>query len=327
MTIEQQAFILRLAERLPSSLKENTIGVGWAEAKELDKAHEWEQFKRIVRAAYPQYYSSSERALGNASGSLWRFIHEMKVGDIVVVPVAEGFYIAEVKSDVNYDEAHRQDDYAWRRGVVWLTRTPIPRSHAANALQLRLKSRQTCVDARDLLKEIEAARQRKEPLEFTSVILSSAHDVVAQALLSAINDCGLEKVVRQLVIANGATAAEIPAKNSGKPGDADVIATYDHRVGVHHSVPVRIAYQVKQHQGMTDEWGIQQLIERMEHDESIVCGCLVTTATDISPKAKELLEAHEEIMLVAQKELVEWVLKTGLSALNNADNASTQRAA
>lgn len=51
---------------------------------------------------------------------MWRFIREMNVGDLVVVPHGSEFYVAEVSGPAMYDESKVEEDTAYRRNVKWL---------------------------------------------------------------------------------------------------------------------------------------------------------------------------------------------------------------
>ena len=86
---------------------------------------------------------------------MWRFIQDMKVGDLVVVPHWSDFYIAEVTGPAFYDASKKDEDKAYRRQVIWLNnKNPIPRSLAKSALISCMKTQGTCAYATDLLDEI-----------------------------------------------------------------------------------------------------------------------------------------------------------------------------
>lgn len=315
--INRKAFIFRLDHRLPVSLDHNVIGLGWYQAERLDTIKDWPEFKNILRDAYPDPYATNERSLGNAAGSIWRFMFDMSIGDYALVPADSAFYLAEIKGAPFYEAkgANDQDDFAWRRSVTWITPRdrPIPRSFANNSLQMRMKARQTCVDASDLLSEITSALNRTKPVTFTEFLLKSAYEPVSKALKQGVSNYGLEEIVRRLASARGAKA-EGQSKNTGRPGDVDVIAYHDLKIGNQESV-VKVAFQVKQHEGVSDEVGIQQLIDRMEHDPTLKHGCFVTTAAEVSKEARELAEAND-IILVTEKELIEWIMMVGLHSLS-----------
>lgn len=313
---DAQAFVLRMNERLAAALQQGHIAVGWSDARNLARLSDWHAFKADLRdaypAPYPDGYGDNERALGNAAGSLWRFMHDMRVGDVVLSPSSEGFHVAVIEGSPYYDSDGYDQDDCWRRKVCWITRGAVPRNHASNTLQRRLKARQTSVACTDLLDEIRDALVRSKPLTFNDSVIDAARESVANCLHTAISDYGLENVVARLASSGGARATVQP-KNVTEAGDVDVIAIYDLKIGNQEST-VEVAYQVKQHEGVSDSAGIEQLIERMEQRPSIVRGCFVTTAQSISPEAKRLA-VDNEIMVLTEGELVEWVLMAGLQSL------------
>ena len=86
--MKRQAFILRIApsgiDRVQEALDEQII-IGWAEATELlDEQLSWEEFRTIISG-----HEQTLRKAGSASGHMWRFIREMKEGDL---PHGSEFY-------------------------------------------------------------------------------------------------------------------------------------------------------------------------------------------------------------------------------------------
>ncbi len=308
---EKRGFVFRLAQRFPEARKKKVIGLGWVKIGDLSRFTDRDGIKGALRSEYPDMYKDNERAVGNAAGSIWRFIKEMNVGDLVAIPVQDGFHLVKIAGGVFFDPVGAKEDFGCRRPVEWMTDEPIPRSYAVNDLQLRLKARQTCVEATDLIEAMEESRRRKKPVSFVDTVMVNARAVVAEALRNAVNNVVLEKVVQGLASARGAKTY-IPARNNSAPGDVDIIAIYDLRIGNQESL-VKVAYQVKQHKGVSDEQGIQQLIDRMK-DGEYRYGCFVTTATEVTETARNLAD-ESDILVLAEKELVDWVLEVGLSAL------------
>lgn len=318
---ERKLFILRLDHRLNRSLTQGIVGLGWWRAAGLQHIHNWADFKKLIRDSYPVDYQN-EYSLGNAAGSVWRFLKSMNVGDSAIVPVPGAFHVARVESPAFYDPEGANDeiDYAYRRRVTWETNVdkPVLRTHASGTLQRWMKARQTCVEVESgLERDLEDALRRKAPTDFSQAVLEAAQENVARVLREAITDQGLENVVKRLAQASGARCW-IPPKNSGLPGDADIMAQYD--LGIAGTdTTVEVAYQVKQHTGQTDDWGVQQLIDRMAATPSIVRGCLVTTADDVSETAKHAAEEHA-IVILTKRQLVQWVLSVGLGALSASES-------
>ncbi len=309
------AFVLRLGHRLESALQEDVVGIGWCNATGLDEIKDWEAFKKRVADTHPEY-DDSARALGNAAGSIWRFIHEMTVGDLVVVPVEGAFHVARVIGDIYYYEsaATPDTDFAWRRKVEWLTKEEaVKRSFAGNFLQRRLKARQTCVGATPLLDEIQMARERTTPVSFVDDVLQTAKEYVASAMVSSMNHRQLEELIKKLVEAGGAKASILSTRQEkkGQIDDVDVEAVYDLKIGREDST-IKVAFQVKQHEGTSDKTAVKQLAEAAK-EEYVKCYA-VTTAERFSDDAIKLAQ-ELDIGLIEKDDLAEWVLFVGLEQL------------
>jgi len=308
-----KAWVLRLDHRYDISKRENVVGLGWVHATDLDQIKDWEAFKAALRNAYPNY-AESEHALGNVAGSAWRFIHEMHEGDLVAVPVPDGFEVARIEGKVRHEPDKVQEDYGWRRNVTWLTDRPKPRSFAKSNLQRRLKARQTCVRASDLQEEIEASLKRREPVEHVQEFYETAREPLTRVLLDSLNDIALEKVICRLVEADGATA-RIPTKNNPGLGDVDVEARYRlfGPTGPEHVV----LFQIKQHSGSTSAHAMKQLIEvasAIEDEKPSLC--VVTTASAIDPDAQKLAGEHG-IQVLKIGDLLQWILSAGVDVLHD----------
>jgi len=310
---EKQAFVLRMSTRetwIPLSQKENIIGIGWSEAKGLLECMEYPQFKEIIRKAYDV---KNERALGSYAGSLWRFIREIKAGDLVVVPEAGGnFSVAEVEAnDAQYDPSEEaiELDFCYRRKVKWKKRG-VSRSFAENGLRRRMKARQTCVSASDLVTQIEDVIHRDKPINFVDDIRKSTRTCIADSLSRHMNDEGLEHLVAALAKTYVSVETKRLNKQQGMPGDVDVLATYTLKIGGQESA-IKVAYQVKQHEGISNGEGVVQLIKRMEADPEIDRCCFVTTADSVDKKT-QILAQKNDIIVITKDELVDWVLDSDL---------------
>lgn len=160
--MSQSGFVFRIVprreDRVPEALESGQLIIGWAKAEELlDASLTWEQFRDIVQKAYYSEYPTLQQA-GAAAGHLWRFIREMKPGDLVVVPYKNReFFVAEVSCPAIYDATKVGEDSAYRRACRWHNGgKPLPRRQARPALLLRMRTRRTSADATDLLDDIRA---------------------------------------------------------------------------------------------------------------------------------------------------------------------------
>src|SRR3982751_4424078 len=147
--VQTNAFVLRIApggdDMVQQSLNNNEIVIGWRDAQGLtNPALTWPDFRSIVSDAYYADEKTLRRA-GGAAGQLWRFIRDMKPGDLFVVPHPGVFYVAQVSGDATHGNGEHT---LYRRPVKWLNdKQAIPRKIARAALQSRMKIQGTCADA------------------------------------------------------------------------------------------------------------------------------------------------------------------------------------
>lgn len=146
---EQQAFLLRAKpggiDRLPEALDNDQIIIGWAEVEGLQyESLSQDEFNDIFKSRYPDH--SSEH--------IQRFIREMNIGDLVIVPSNPVFYVARILGPATYDKLRIKDDTAYRRKVEWLNnKKPIAKAKAKPGLRKTLNFPGTSCSAS--LKEIK----------------------------------------------------------------------------------------------------------------------------------------------------------------------------
>lgn len=302
-------FLLRMKDKVGEAKQSKTIFVGWSRVREVDRGTSIAALKGHMAAAYPEW-SASARSLGNMAGSFSQFVTRMEIGDRVVVPSSGAFDVVEVASDAYYDSSKENEDTAWRRDVKWLTSRSVERRWASYPLQRRLKAQQTALDISDLAFAIEEAFSRKSPVVLTDEYTEALSAPLVSLILNRVNDETLEQLVANLVRASGAQARVAP-KTDRRAGDVDVTATYE----FHSGMFFKIGYQVKHHQGTSDDWGIRQLIDRMESDPSLDKGCFVTLAADVNQPAQELAAAND-ILILKERDLTDWILEVGTKAFD-----------
>src|SRR5436190_1972557 len=157
----EKAFVLRITlgeiDSIQLALDTNTIIIGWSKAASLlDETLDWEHFRQALIEAYPTY-RSNVRSAGNAAGNMWRFIRDMKVGDLVVVPHGTNFFVAQVQGPAFHVPEKVEEDTAFRRNVTWLNdKKPIPRTKAPSALYSRMKIQGVSANAYDLVGDIRS---------------------------------------------------------------------------------------------------------------------------------------------------------------------------
>lgn len=141
---------------LPEAIRTNELILGWSEAQGLlNLKLRWDTFRQIIK----ETYELNTRQAGAQAGSLWIFIREMGIGDLVVVPHGEQFYLAEVCGDPYYRLHKVAEERSYRRPVKWLRNyEPISKTAASSRLRKALRANKTCTECSNpqLVAEIES---------------------------------------------------------------------------------------------------------------------------------------------------------------------------
>ena len=107
-------------------LQNGCIALGWAKIPtSAPRRPTATAFKAQFAGAYPDYKPA---AIPGAAGQLFRFVHEMQVGDLVVYPskADRQVHIGEVTLPYAFD-CKREPGYPHQRAVKW--RSHVPRTH------------------------------------------------------------------------------------------------------------------------------------------------------------------------------------------------------
>lgn len=315
----QQAFVLRIApsgdDRVPEALKSKQIIIGWSESEGLLKPNlTWEQFRSIIKKAHG--YDSLRRA-GAAAGNMWRFIREMQVGDLVVVPYGSEFYVAEITGPATYDEKKVDDDTAYRRTVNWLTKKPIPRDRAKSALISRMKIQGTSAYASDLLAEIQECVKRAASGDAPNFLEKLQQRLIDETLKELhegfMDERRFEVLIQQVLLKMGAGEARIIPRN--KDAGADIVATFRVASAISQTLAVQAKYW-RPKQGPLGRNVVEQLIGGIEA-ESAALG-LVITSGEIAEEAGKAAEDYWEqtgvrIELLDGKQFAKLLVEQGIS--------------
>ncbi|WP_148085663.1 CBS domain-containing protein [Amycolatopsis thermoflava] len=74
----------RDGEREGAALSEGLVIVGWDELGDIASCQTRDELRQALRQAYP---GEGKATIANWTGQLWRFRHDIKVGDLVVMPL------------------------------------------------------------------------------------------------------------------------------------------------------------------------------------------------------------------------------------------------
>lgn len=95
------------------------ICIGWSGLGDITSVTSKEE----LASRYDEHFHKNNRGRGQDIGQIWRFIHDIKIGDYVIFAENSIFHIGRVESDNYYDNCvnSEQDlDYTNNRKVVWL---------------------------------------------------------------------------------------------------------------------------------------------------------------------------------------------------------------
>ena len=304
------------------ALEQNFISIGWPNAVGLLDTLEWFPFRDIIHNAY---HADDEnfQASGRAAGNLWRFIQDMAIEDIVVVPNPHGydFYVAEVISDAYYDEEGVDNDSAYRRDVQWLNQgQAIPRGNASAALQQRMKTRSTSAYATDLEGDIHACLLHAEAGDNVDFAETLRRHLVDSTLLrlreGELNDYDFELLVENILKRLGAINSRIVPRNQ----DIGIDLTAMFMVG--GAIEVVVGVQCK-------HWGPEPPVERDVVEElthaienggyDVTHGMVVTTGT-FSEDAENCADEYSNtnnvsIQLINGEELATLIVDNGIKVI------------
>ncbi|MGO7790844.1 hypothetical protein ACC703_25620 [Rhizobium ruizarguesonis] len=151
------AFAFRLKpshiDHVEELLAVNQIAIGWSDAKGLeDPSLTMADFRTEIAKRYPEIVKRNR--VGHDVGHLWRFIRQLKVGDIVVVPHGDNIHFLQVASGAKYLSTKVADDTAYRRDAYALLEGPVLRSSLPTRLRSALKFRDTSINLAGVLDDV-----------------------------------------------------------------------------------------------------------------------------------------------------------------------------
>ena len=103
-------------------LKDNIIAIGWPKMGDLALV---EANREAFKEKYVQVYPEAKKGnIATSAGMLYRFCHEVQIGDYVVFPskINREVNIGVIEGEYIYDST--QEEYVQTRKVKWLKHMP-----------------------------------------------------------------------------------------------------------------------------------------------------------------------------------------------------------
>ena len=284
-------------------LHNNVIAIGW---KEFGDCSSIEPSREAFKDHYCKVYPNAKKgAIATSAGMLYRFTHEMKVGDYVVFPskADRKINIGVVESEFFYNSQAAL--YVQQRKVKWLKH--LPRTvfsqgalyEVGAALSFFLLKNYADEYLQALDKSFKSTAALEEPDETIAAtandIVETTRDFVLKELSKNLKGYALEEFVADLLSAMG-----YRCKISAQGGDSgiDIIAYRD-------ELPPRILVQVKSQDSDIKETTIQSLKGAMREGDY----GLFIALSGYTKNARKYLDATPIIRGIDGTELVDLILK------------------
>lgn len=301
------------------------LTIGWSaisreDLVNLSVENNLEEFKNFYLSKYPK--SNPNRLI--------RFL-KFRGGDTVVVPLPnKEFAIVEISENEKIhaideldQELKQKFGYKPEDDIGFYVKFKLiiitQRCLASKNLQLRMKVRQVNVEIEDLKADVNKAKFQKLPFNLHQEIRNITNSNILKCIRE-LSDSDLENLVAWYMKNIGATNAKVLPKDSSEKQefeDADVLAEFE-------SLGVVFLVQVKAHEGITDDWAVQQIDKFMElrinnsrdFDGLTYIPWVISTCDKFSEMAeKKALDAN--IRLVNGTLFVQMLLDAGIENINS----------
>lgn len=284
-------------------LKKNCVAIGWAKIGDLSKiAPDRENFKATVAKTYPD---AKPGAIPNNAGQLFRFIHEMQIGDLVVYPSKRDrqIHIGKIEGAYRYDPS-LEESYPNIRQVKWLK--SLPRTHFTQGALYESGSAMSLFQVKTYAEEFRAAVEGKiAPLPVTKDetvalvaedIEETTRDFILKTLSQELKGHPLAEFVANLLNTMGYRTRVSP---EGPDGGIDVIA---HKDELGFEPPI-IKVQVKSSDGNIGDPVVSALYGKVggnEYGLLVTLGGFTSQATNFarSKSNLRLIDGAELVMLI-----------------------------
>jgi len=301
-------------------LNENRIYCTWSElCRDLSNLQDKTALHELLCQVYPD---AKPGTLRNWVGQVWLFVHEMAVGDWVVLPskMKAAIHIGEIRGPYAFD-AKAEDPYFHHHEVKWIA-TNIPRSNFDQDLLYSFGAFKTIcrIERNDAEKRVRAmgasgwkptrpVEGRKPPPETLvegapeeEVDLEEVgRDQIAKLVARRFKGHAMTVLVDALLRAQGYTTFRSP---EGPDKGVDILAA----PGPLGFGRPRIAVQVKSGDAPVDRPTLDQLIGAMQNVQADQ-GLLVSWGGFKSSVDKETAHHFFRVRLWDQDELIEQLLE------------------
>jgi restriction system protein len=286
-------------------LRGNCIAVGWNKMGDLSGLKDREAFKTKVVEAYPD---KKPGAIAPTAGQMYRFLYEMKRGDVVVYPSKRDrqVHLGCVEGPYRYDP-QREPGYPHQREVRW--RCEVPRTQFTQGALYEIGAALSLFQVKNYAHEFLAALEgtvAAPPVAKDETVALVAEDIeettrdfVLKQLAQELKGHPLAHFVGHLLEAMGYRTRVSP---EGPDGGIDIVA---HKDELGFEPPI-IKVQVKSSEGSVGEPVVAALYGQVTGEGEF--GLLVTLGS-FTPPARNFARGKSNLRLIDGEDLVALTLQ------------------
>jgi len=287
-------------------LHKNRVALGWHEMGDLSGIPaEREAFKNKVAQIYPEMKPGAKI---NSASQLFRFLHEMKVGDLVCYPskADRQIHIGHVVGPYEYDPSE-VPSYPQQRRVDW--KSGVPRTSFSQGALYEIGSALSLFQLKNYADEFLAAVDGKTTIG-PVVAEDESVALVTEEVEETTKDFVLKKLARDLkghpfadFVAHllGTMGYRTRVSPEGADGGVDIVA---HRDELGFEPPI-IKVQVKSTEGSVGDPVVSQLYGKLTGNEY---GLLVTLGS-FTTQATAFARSRHNLRLIDGEELVRLIFE------------------
>lgn len=281
-------------------LQKSVIAIGWKDFGDLGQCTTRDDYKARYKQVYPD---TPTQGVATSAGQLFRFVREMKYGDLVVYPSksTREIHIGRVTGEYLY-RPKVDTGYPHQRPVQWLK--AVPRTKFSQPALFEIGSAMSLFQIKNNADELRAALAGKvvetedtqeEVAQVTGEIEEQTRDYVLKRLSQHLKGLPLEEFVRHLLEKMGYRARLTPPNEPS----VDIIA---HKDELGFEPPI-IKVQVKSGDGKVADMEVSALFGKLAPGEY---GLLVTLGS-FTPPARTFAANRSNLRLIDGAELVDLI--------------------
>jgi restriction system protein len=287
-------------------LQRKLIAIGWHEVGDLGKL---EPSRLAVKQRLSQVYPERQSAaIATYAGQIYRFVHEVKEGDLVVYPskADRQIHIGRIAGPYRHDPK-LSEHFPHVRAVAWITSRP--RTHFSQGALYEVGSALTLFQLRNYADEFRAAAEGKSGVPIVPVAQDRTVDDVTRDIEDTTADFILKTLAQETkghrfaeFVEHLLNTMDYRTRRSaeGPDGGVDIVA---HRDELGFEPPI-VKVQVKSTEGSVGDPVVSALYGKVGTGEY---GPLVTLGS-FTRQARTFAQSKTNLRLIDGDDLVKLVL-------------------